>query len=99
MNMTDVDVTVNHYFGGGVYSKEMLIPAGTLLGQHVHTYDHLSILASGQAIVIVDNVPTAYTGPACLVIQANKQHMVHALTDTVWYCIHATDDPHLNEEN
>ena len=42
---------IEHHFGGGVYAKETIIPAGVMLQQHAHTYDHLSILASGKASV------------------------------------------------
>ncbi|MEB0058804.1 hypothetical protein [Variovorax sp. LG9.2] len=31
------------------------------------------------------------TGPAGITIKANTHHGVRALTDVVWYCIHATE--------
>ena len=91
---------ISHHFGGGVYAKETRIPAGYTLGQHVHLFDHLSILASGTAEISVDSETTQHTGPACLVIKAGKQHEVHALTDVIWYCVHATDctDPETVDE-
>lgn len=89
-----------HYFGGGVYVKEAVIPAGTLLSQHVHKYDHISILASGTAVVSVDGASETHTGPACLVISAGKEHKVESVTDVVWFCIHATNetDPDVIDE-
>ena len=82
---------IQHHFGAGVYAKETRIPAGHLLGKHTHTFDHLSILASGTVEVWVDGRVSVLTGPACLVVQANKEHMVRSVTDVVWYCVHATD--------
>jgi quercetin dioxygenase-like cupin family protein len=82
---------IQHHFGGGVYAKETRIPAGYLAVQHKHKFDHLSVLASGAVEVIVDGESTEYTAPACLTIAAGKEHSVLALTDVVWYCIHATD--------
>jgi len=82
---------IQHHFGGGVYAKETRIPAGYLAVQHKHRHDHLSVLASGAVEVIVDGESTEYTAPACLTIAAGKEHSVLALTDVVWYCIHATD--------
>ena len=41
--------------------------------------------------VAVDGARRTVTGPACLTIEAGKYHAVRALTDAVWYCIHATD--------
>ena len=80
-----------HHFSSGVYAKETLIPAGMALVQHKHAFDHLSILASGTVDVTVEGKTTRFTGADCLTIEAGKHHGVKAITDTVWYCIHATD--------
>ena len=82
---------IAHHFGGGMYAKETRIPAGMVLVQHKHNFDHLSILASGTVELLVDGVRSEMTGPSCLTIQANKHHGVKALTDVVWFCCHATD--------
>jgi quercetin dioxygenase-like cupin family protein len=84
-------VGITHHFVGGLYCKETRIPAGVKLTQHVHEFDHLSILAQGRVSVTVDGVATEYAGPAFLTIAAGKAHEVAALTDTVWACLHATD--------
>ena len=82
---------INHHFSAGVYAKETLIPAGHVLVQHKHKFDHLSILASGSVELMVDGEKRIVHAPACLTIEANKHHGVKSLTDVVWYCIHATD--------
>lgn len=92
--------SIAHHFGGGVYAKETLVPAGMVLVQHKHAHDHLSILASGRVEVVVDGVRTEREGPACILIEAGKYHGVKALTDVSWYCIHATNctDEHTVDE-
>lgn len=82
---------IQHYFGGNVYAKETVIPAGYVLVQHKHRFDHLSILASGSVELMVDGVTSVVHAPACLTIKADKHHGVKSLTDVVWYCIHATE--------
>lgn len=82
---------INHHFSSGVYAKETRIPAGQVLVQHAHKYDHLSILAQGSVEVVVDGKKEILHAPACLTIEANKHHGVKSLTDVVWYCVHATD--------
>lgn len=82
---------IAHYFGGGVYAKEMRVAAGVAIAQHKHRFDHLSLLASGSVEVEVDGMRTTHNAPACLTIKAGKHHGVKALTDVVWYCIHATE--------
>lgn len=82
---------VLHHFGGGVYAKQAFIPAGSVVGKHKHDYDHLSILASGVAQIETDGDVKEINGPICVTIAKDKYHMISALTDCVWFCIHATD--------
>ena len=82
---------IAHHFGGGVYAKETRIPAGYLAVQHKHKFDHLSVLASGSVELSVDGEVSVVHAPKCLVIEANKEHQVRAITDAVWFCVHATD--------
>jgi hypothetical protein len=89
--MSFIEPSVQHHFGGGVYAKEMRMPAEYLLLHHKHTFDHLSFLASGSIELIVDGEKQVIHGPACLTIAAGKHHGVKSLTDVVWYCVHATD--------
>lgn len=90
MSLLD-EIPVAHYFCGGTYAKETRIPAGHVLVQHKHHFDHLSILASGNAVVSAGDQSQAYEGPTVLKIKAGMHHGVKALTDCVWYCMHATD--------
>ena len=82
---------IKHHFSAGVYAKETHIPAGHVLVQHKHKFDHLSILASGSIELMVDGERSVVHAPACLTIAANKHHGVKSLTDVVWYCVHATE--------
>jgi hypothetical protein len=86
--VTLADLPVHHYFGGGVYAKETLILGGHKLIQHKHKFEHLSILAYGDAIVNGEK----FRGPAVIVMAAEVPHEVISVTDCVWYCIHATEE-------
>ena len=83
---------LKHHFFPGMYAKEVRISRGHVLLSHKHLFDHLSILASGGILLDVDGVRTLHNGPAALNIVAGQHHEVHALTDVVWFCIHATDE-------
>ncbi len=85
-------VGIFHHFSGGVYAKQTHIPAGVSLTQHVHSFDHLSILASGSVMVRADGWVESYTGPAAIEIKAGVAHEVEALTDATWFCVHKTDE-------
>ena len=88
----------HHHFSDGLYAKEIHIPEGSLVVQHKHTYSHLSVLAKGKVVVQVgEEEPIIVSAPACLDIKANIHHGIKALTDTVWFCVHATDEKDINK--
>ena len=87
-----IDDSIKHHFSDGLYSKEIHIPEGMMIIQHKHNYAHLSILAKGKVIVLKGDEQKIVEAPACLEICSGEHHAVKALTDCVWFCIHATDE-------
>ncbi len=90
--MFEIDLHIKHYFSGREYAKHMRLPAGYYAETHEHNRDHLSILASGEVVVTIDGESTTYTGPDCITIKAGQKHRIDALSDSVWFCVHATDE-------
>jgi quercetin dioxygenase-like cupin family protein len=88
----EVDLGTQHHFSSGMYAKQMKLPKGYFALSHAHEYDHLSILSSGEVIVKTDEKAIKYTAPACITIKKGLHHSVTALEDTVWFCIHATEE-------
>ena len=89
---------VQHHFLPHLYAKEMHIKAGTAVGKHTHDFTHVSVLAKGRVRVIVRNdalrAPVSFiaAAPHHFTIDAGSEHEIHALEDSVWYCIHVTDE-------
>lgn len=83
---------IRHHFCAGVYAKQIHIRAGYVVMSHKHAHDHLSILASGQVRVTSDDGEHVYVAPAGIKMAAGVHHAVHALQDSVWFCVHATDE-------
>lgn len=86
------DILTTHHFSDNLYCKEMAVPAGYLICKHKHDYSHLSVLAKGRVIVAADDFVREYTAPAVIEIKANVMHAIEAVEDSVWLCIHATDE-------
>ena len=93
----EIDLGTIHNFSEGLYAKQMFVPQGYVVGTHAHTFNHLSILAKGKVIVRTDEGVAEYTAPACLEIKKGINHAIEALEDTVWFCIHATDETDINK--
>ena len=83
---------ITHHFSDGLYAKETHIGANEMLMQHKHTYSHFGILAKGKVIVLKEGDALIVEAPACIEIKAGENHGVKAVTDVVWYCVHATDE-------
>lgn len=86
------DINTNHHFDSGVYAREMHLPKGWQAESHKHTFDHMSILASGKVRVIADQKETTHIAPCVLSIKAGVVHQILAIQDSVWFCIHATEE-------
>ena len=93
----EVDLGTIHHFSDGLYAKQMLIPKGFIAGSHAHTYSHFSILAKGRVILRTDEYNQEYAAPACIEIKAGVHHMIEALEDSAWFCIHATTETDPNK--
>lgn len=84
---------LGHHFCGGVYAKECVIKEGFEIRQHAHTYDHMSILAQGCAVVWRGEEQETYYAPTVIEMPAGIEHAIEAVNgDAVWYCIHKTDE-------
>lgn len=92
MTLDEAEVGIEHHFVGGLYAKEVRIPAGIKLVGHKHTFDHLSALMQGCVVLEVDGRRTLHDAPLLITIAAGRVHEVTAITDVVWACLHATNE-------
>jgi len=83
---------ISHHFSDGLYAKESRFSEGTAILKHTHSFSHLSILAKGKVAVMIGEEVEIIEAPACIEIKAGITHGVKAITDCVWFCIHATDE-------
>lgn len=68
----------------------MRIPAGHSIGKHIHPYSHFSALVSGKVSVKVGGKdPQTLEGFSVIEIEENTSHVITALEDSVWMCIHS----------
>lgn len=89
---------VLHHFATNLYAKEIHIPKDSVLVQHKHKTDHLSVLASGKVLLWVDGRTEEVIGPCCLTIRAGQHHGLRALEDSVWFCVHGGVDEHSGDD-
>lgn len=96
----DIEELVTHRFAGGVYVREMFIPAGTCVVSMVHKGECISTCSSGAIWVW-----TAGTGEGFKLVEApftaetapGTRRVGIAERDTVWTTYHATDSTEVEE--
>ncbi len=74
---------------GGVHINKFELPKGMVVISHCHVYDHPSILASGTVELWTPSGLQTLVGPCEVRIAAGVKHAISAITDAIWYCIHA----------
>lgn len=88
----DQDPRTRRFEADNVEALQMELFKGNTALKHVHSYDHLSILAEGKVVVSSDgSEDVIYTAPACITIKKNVHHAVTALEDSLWYCVHSKE--------
>jgi len=90
-------VQVKHLRTDGIYVKAYQAPAGVRMYTKQFATDHMTILASGTALLEVKDTKVRLVAPAHVVIPANTRVTVSLLEDSVWYCLHPTDVTDLNQ--
>ncbi len=81
-------VDVGHFFGAGIYVRKSVVPKGSSVRMHIHEYDHLSVLASGQGRLITDEGQKEISSGAVIETKAFVRHAYFADEETIWLCIH-----------
>lgn len=87
-----INEDAQRFTGAGVHIIQTLLYPGAQIVQHVHKYDHLSVIPrSGRVELTVDGKVQTLVGPCSVVIKAGQQHSLRALTPCLWQCIHIVD--------
>jgi hypothetical protein len=82
---------VTHKFAHGLYYREILIPAGTVMSGRIHKHDDMQVIYYGDMEIVTDGAVMRVAGPTSFVSKAGTKQWGHAFTDTLWATVHATD--------
>ena len=80
-----------HYFARGLYARGVTLPAGSTAVGHIHAQEHICIVSKGRALVVSEAGVTEVEAPCTMIIPAGRKNCVHAIEETVWTTIHATE--------
>jgi quercetin dioxygenase-like cupin family protein len=86
-----IRIEPTHYFAHGLYGRAVTLPAGSTAVGHAHAQEHICIISKGRAQVVSEDGVSEITAPATLIIPAGRKNCVHALEETVWTTVHASE--------
>jgi len=97
LDQPQVEIEPTHYFADGIYAREIVIPAGTLLTGKIHRTRHLNIVSKGKIAVVTEDGQKIIEAPCTFVAEAGTKRVGFALEDTVWTTIHASQETDLEK--
>jgi hypothetical protein len=83
---------LKHTFTKGLYTRKILMPAGTLLTSKIHNSEHQYAVLYGMIEVSVDKgeaqlLMAGHTG----ITKIGTRRLLYAITDCIWITMHPTD--------
>jgi hypothetical protein len=88
---------VTHHFAPGLYTREMVIPAGVVIVGKIHKHRHTAVLASGRVSVLTEDGIEEIEGPKTFVSPSGVKRVVFAHTDSVWITFHPSEETDLEK--
>ena len=77
-----------HHFAHGTYTRELIIPAGTVLTGKIHRHSCINILAKGKMRVATSEGMIDVCAPHTFVSGPGEKKAGVALEDSIWINVH-----------
>lgn len=85
-----IELETNHFFSGGLYARELVIPAGTVLVGKVHLKDGIFTVSKGKISVYANGSVSILEAPFTGTSFKGTARIGYAHTDTVFTTYHCT---------
>lgn len=86
------DRFLTHRFIEGVYARELLIPADTVVIGKLHKWPRICIISGGDCTFVTEFGTRRVQAPFTEVMSPGTKTAVYAHTDTTWTAIHGTHE-------
>lgn len=86
------ELPVGHFFGDGVYVRELRIPAGAWCFGRVQRLATVLIFAQGEMMMVDESGTRSVVGPTVIVSPAGAQRVGYAVSNCVFYSAHPNAD-------
>ena len=97
LHMDQIDAPVLHFFGPGIYIRQVTMPAGSMVVGHHHRLQHLNIMVSGRLALLDDDKPARLLDAPQVFTSPPGRKVAIILKDTIWQNVIATDETDLEK--
>jgi hypothetical protein len=86
-----IDISVSHHFGPGIYIRSGFMPAGVYAIGHSHKKPHMNMLAKGKLAIASDGDVRVIEAPYLFASEGGRK-LVYVIEDAVLMNIYATEE-------
>lgn len=96
LDIASMDVR-HHITDSGLYAREMIIPAGTVITGKIKKHEHISVISAGFVTEVTDAGLQRIRAPYTMISKPGTKRVVWAHETTVWTTIHASEETDLDK--
>jgi hypothetical protein len=91
-----VKCPVVNRFAPGIYARELTMPAGAIVVGKEHRTEHLNVMLTGRATLLIDGEPVEAVAPFVCKSKARTMKVAMIHEEVRWLTVHPNPD---NERN
>lgn len=91
LDQPQIEIPVDHRFVNGMYAREIVIPAGTLLTGRVHKFGYIDIMLEGDITVATPDGTKRLQGLNIMEGMPGRKRAGYAHKTTRWLTVHRTE--------
>ena len=96
LTLPQTECPVEHIFGPGIYIRQVLMPAGSLVIGHSHKIPSLNMVLSGKLALLEGDVRREIVAPYIFTSKEGRK-VAYVLEDCVFQNIYATEETDLDK--
>jgi len=81
-----------HHFSGGLYARELTLPAGSTVVGKIHRHAHLNVILKGHVTVTTPYGTEDLHGPCIFESKPDTKRAVYTHEETTWITFHPTEE-------
>lgn len=93
-----IDCPVVNHHSHGVYGRELIVPAGSVVVGHIHKYTNMNVLLEGHMSVMLEDGSTVDVRAGEVIVSPpGTKRAAVAHTDCRWLTIHGTPETDIDK--